>query len=97
MAGWFINKDRNSWTSENKKYLMYMAMQDYCTERYAAAIEKYQRILKTEPENVEILKRMAYTYGAWGEKKKARAIWQKLLRMTPNDQEIRKELKSIQK
>lgn len=97
LTGWLISKDRNSWTSENKQYLMYMAMQDYCTERYAAAIDKYQRILKADPNNPEVMKRMAYTYGAWGEKKKARVIWHKLLRVNPNDQEIRKELKSIEK
>lgn len=88
LAGWVGERDGNSWVIEPASYLMYMAMQDYCTERYAGAIEKYQRILQAEPDNLEAMKRMAYTYDASGEKKKARALWKLILRRNPGDKEI---------
>ena len=87
LTKWVSDQGKDRWANESTEYLMYMAMQDYCTERYTNAIEKYNKILITDPNNAAILKRLAYTYDANGEKKKARQIWKKLLRMNPNDQE----------
>jgi tetratricopeptide (TPR) repeat protein len=92
--------NRNNGVMETDKYLMYMAMQDYCTERYENAIDKYKKVLKYEPNNVEAWKRMAYTYMALGEKKKARAIWKKLLTISPSEndaKEISEKLNTIAK
>ena len=99
-ARWMSMRDKNSWAMETNKYLLYMATQDFCTERYENAIEKYRQILKSEPNNKEVWKRMAYTYTAMGDKKNARAIWKKLLGAgaSENDaREIREKLKTIEK
>lgn len=71
-------KKQENWLIGTNHYLMYMAMQDYCTARYQNAIEKYERILHNDPNNVSALKRLAYTYDACGEKRKAKALWVKL-------------------
>lgn len=83
------SRGKNSWATETNKYLMYMAMQDYCTERYSSAVEKYEKVLKSEPNNVEAWKRLAYTYTALGEKRKARNIWKKVLSISPNESDTR--------
>jgi tetratricopeptide (TPR) repeat protein len=83
LSQWMGKRDPNNWAMETNRYLMYMAMQDYCTERYDNAIEKYRRVLAAEPNNTEAWKRLAYTYMALGDKKKARMIWKQLLRMAP--------------
>jgi tetratricopeptide (TPR) repeat protein len=86
------SRGKNHWTLESDNYLMYLAMQDYCTERYESALGKYAEILKHKPDDPDVLKRIAYTYTAMGEKKKARAIWQKLLRLVPTDEDISRKL-----
>lgn len=74
-------------------YTMYMAMQDYCSGRYQEALEKYQKILKSEPYNTRALKRIAHTYYALGQSEKARDIWQRLYMRFPNDKEIQDNIK----
>jgi tetratricopeptide (TPR) repeat protein len=99
LGRWVDKREKNNWVFESNKYLMYMAMQDYCREQYGNAIEKYEKVLKLEPDNLEVLKRLAYTYDAQGDKKKARAIWKRILRLSPGmtDKEIQEKLKSIEK
>lgn len=80
-----IDKRKNVWMIDSTKYLMYMAMQDYCNEKYQNAIEKYLRILKSEPNNYEVLKRLAYTYDAAGEKKTAKVFWKRILKETTDN------------
>ncbi len=94
LTEWVNIRSKDQWTNESTKFLMYMAMQDHCTERYDSAIEKYDRILKAYPENTEVMKRLAYTYDAKGDKKKARQLWKKLLRKNPNDHEIQRHFPS---
>lgn len=80
---------QENWLIGTNHYLMYMAMQDYCTARYQNAIEKYERILRSDPNNVRALKRLAFTYEACGEKRKAKALWVKLGTLLPESTEIR--------
>ena len=94
---WLTSREKYHWAMETDKYLLYMAMQDYCTERYANAIDKYEKVLKSEPNNLEAWKRLAYTYEAQGDKKKARMIWKKLLVITPDSHSVLPQLKSIEK
>lgn len=88
LADWVSATRKNSWVIEPDSYLMYMAMQDYCTERYQNAIEKYLKVLQNQPDNLEAVKRLAYTYDAAGEKKKARALWKRLLKAYPENKKV---------
>lgn len=71
-------------------HLMYMALRDYDRQRYAAAIARYAAVLRIEPANREARKRLAYTYTAAGDTPRAHAMWKELLRMNPEDAEVRK-------
>ena len=81
-------KGENSWLVETSSYVMYMAMQDYCREKYDNAINKYNAVLQVDPDNMTALRRLSYTYEACGNTSKARAIWQKILKIEPNNREI---------
>ena len=85
-------KQGHNWISETSSYMMYEAMQDYCREKYDNAINKYIEILKNAPDNVTALRRLSYTYEACGDTAKARVIWQKLLKIQPNNRELLKKL-----
>jgi tetratricopeptide (TPR) repeat protein len=84
---------RNSWLMEASSYMMYMAEQDYCRERYDNAIQKYEQVLRTDPGNKTALRRLAYTYEAAGDSAKARVIWQRMLKLDPKNNEILEKLK----
>jgi tetratricopeptide (TPR) repeat protein len=85
-------KDGHNWISETSSYVMYEAMQDYCREKYDNAINKYNEVLKNDPNNVTALRRLSYTYEACGDTAKARVVWQKLLKIQPNNRELIKKL-----
>jgi len=85
-------KEGRSWISETSSYLMYEAMQDYCREKYDNAINKYNEVLKTDPDNITALRRLSYTYEACGDTAKARVVWQKLLKIQPKNREIMQKL-----
>ena len=82
-----------SWITETTSYLMYEAMQDYCREKYDNAINKYNEVLKVDPDNIKAMKRLSYTYEACGNTAKARVIWLKLLKLEPKNREIQKKLR----
>jgi cytochrome c-type biogenesis protein CcmH/NrfG len=67
-------------------------MQDYCREKYDNAINKYNEVLKTDPDNITALRRLSYTYEACGDTAKARVVWQKLLKIQPKNREIMQKL-----
>lgn len=73
-----INEQENSWIIDSNKYLMYKAMQDYCSKKYNKAIEKYLILLKSEPNNIKIMKHLAYAYNAMGEKNKAKIFLKRI-------------------
>ena len=87
-ADQFGSKGQNSWAMEASSYMMYSAMQDYCREKYDNAINKYNAVLRTDPNNMTALRRLSYTYEACGDTAKARVIWQKILKIEPNNLEI---------
>ena len=87
------SQGKNSWLMETSSYMMYMAMQDYCSEKYGSAIQKYVQVLKADPNNMTALKRLSYTYEASGDTAKARVIWQKILSLNPKNKEIMEKLK----
>ncbi|MFH0807214.1 MAG: tetratricopeptide repeat protein [Elusimicrobiota bacterium] len=86
--------EKSSWMMEPHGYLMYMAMQDYYRQRYASAIDKYQRVLKEDPDHFEALKRITYAYIAAGEKKRARASFKRLIRINPKDPEVAEKIRT---
>lgn len=79
-----------------EEYQLYSAMQDYIAGRYNVALEKYNQILKEQPDNKEALKKIGYIYLAMGEYKKAKLFWQRYIQLYPNDKVINEELKKIQ-
>lgn len=92
LSKWFEADKNNKLFIEPQKYLLYMAMQDYYKSNYENALEKYKQVLKYDPNNINAMKRMAYTYSACGEKKQAKALWIKLSRLLPDNKEILKQL-----
>ena len=89
------NRQSNIWIMKPVTYQSYLAMQDFCAGRYESALQKYRNILKEEPDNMEALKRMAYTYAAMGDRKNAVALWKQLLQVRPDNKEAQNELKKI--
>jgi tetratricopeptide (TPR) repeat protein len=67
------------WKPQANRYLIYMAMKDCFAQRYSGAIQKYERILQSDPNNIEVLTRIAATYQAVGDKKKAAMIFEKII------------------
>jgi tetratricopeptide (TPR) repeat protein len=82
-----------NWKPQANKYLMYMAMKDYFAQRYDNAVEKYQRILEREPNNMEALARIAATYQAKGENTKATLIFNKIITINQVNKGLKKECK----
>ena len=66
------------WKTQANKYLIYMATKDYFAGRYGNAIDKYERILQSDPNNLEVLAKAAGTYQALGEKNKAALIFNRI-------------------
>jgi len=93
LANLLGSRGKNSWMMQASSYMMYMAMQDYCREKYDNAIQKYNLVLKSDPDNLTALKRLSYTYEACGDTAKARVIWQKILTLDPKNVEIMEKLK----
>ena len=87
------SRGKNSWLMETSSYMMYMAMQDYCREKYDNAIQKYNLVLNSDPNNIAALRHLSYTYEAIGDSAKARVIWQRILALDPKNSEIREKLK----
>jgi len=87
------SQGKSSWLMETSSYMMYMAMQDYCSEKYSNAIQKYEQVLKSDPNNMAALKQLSYTYEASGDTAKARVIWQKILALNPKNKEMIEKLK----
>lgn len=71
-------------------HLMYMALRDYDRQNYPAAIARYEAVLRIEPTNREARKRLAYAFTAAGDTQRAHTVWKELLRMNPQDTEVRK-------
>lgn len=92
LTGQIGAKGQDSWVMEASSYMMYSAMQDYCREKYDTAINKYKTVLAADPENLTALRRLSYTYEACGDTAKARMIWQKILKIEPDNKEIMAKL-----
>ncbi|MFH1368700.1 MAG: tetratricopeptide repeat protein [Elusimicrobiota bacterium] len=87
---------KQNWVLERNKYTMYLAMQDFCCENYADAIEKYTRILASDPENENALDHIARSYKAVGDPQNAKTHWLRLLQLRPKDARILKEINKIE-
>lgn len=95
MARKIEKQEKDTWLMENYKYSMYIATQDYYLKKYNSALKRYKRILNEAPDKKEVLKWMAIVYSEMGERIKAKALFQKLLQMSPNDRDIQRELKKL--
>jgi tetratricopeptide (TPR) repeat protein len=97
LANVLVDENEKRLSGLRVDHLMYTAMQDFCIGKFEKALEKYKTVLKTDPGNIEALKRIAYTYLAAGDKTKANQTWQRLSRLVPNDKEIKGNLKEFSK
>jgi len=61
-------------------------------KKWVAAVSLCEEVLDLEPKNILALKRLGSAYFGMGNKKKAREIWQKALKINPKDEELRKYL-----
>ena len=95
LAGLFAKQDKKIWFIEPIKYSMYMATQDYYAGRYTSAIEKYKRILPLSSDKQSVLKCMAFTYLAMGNKEKAKVLFERLLQINPDDYTVKIKLKQL--
>ncbi|MBN1824567.1 MAG: tetratricopeptide repeat protein [Endomicrobiales bacterium] len=93
---WMAAKKKFS-VDEGSKYLMYLAMQDFCTEKYDRALQRYSQILQTDPRNTDALKYMALVYDELGDSKRARVTRQRILAIDPEDKETMSRLGKIRK
>jgi tetratricopeptide (TPR) repeat protein len=57
--------------------------------RYDLAIQECSMILELEPENILTLKRLGSAYFAMGKKSQARKTWQRALKLSPGDRELK--------
>jgi len=89
------NEEANSWVLEIGNYKMYLAMQDFCAGKYQDALDRYQQVLHSDPQNIKVLKRIAFTYTALGDKRKASLYWRKVLELDPADTDSTSELKKL--
>jgi tetratricopeptide (TPR) repeat protein len=92
LSRWIERNSTTAWAQHTTDYLMYMALQDYFREKYPEAVTKYLKVLQVDPLNTEAMKRLAYTYTAMNDKVHARALWKKLIRINPQDEDIREKL-----
>lgn len=72
---------------------LFVALNHIYDGRYDLAIDECQQILELEPENLLALKRFGSAYYGLGKKTKAKEIWQKALKIYPNDSELKQFLK----
>ena len=63
------------------------------TGRYIQAVSTLQRVLQLEPDNIPALTRMGSAYWAMEKKDIARANWQKVLDLDPENREVMMFLK----
>jgi tetratricopeptide (TPR) repeat protein len=95
LAGFFEKQDKKVWFIEPLKYSMYIASQDYYAGRYQSAIERYKKILPLSSDQHNVLKCMAFTYLAMGDKEKAKILLEKLAQINPDDRIIKIKLKQL--
>ncbi|MCB4792733.1 MAG: tetratricopeptide repeat protein [Elusimicrobia bacterium] len=95
LASFFENQNKKIWFIEPIKYSMYIATQDYYAGRYKSAIERYIKILPLSDDQQNVLKCMAFTYMEMGEKDKAKALFDKLLQLDPDDQVVKIKLQKL--
>ena len=89
-----VRKDSN-----NMKAQMMLGVGGYVSGQYDKAIERLQKVIKVQPDNVEAVAFLADTYAAKGDKKEA-IKWYTISKRLVNDphysQEVDERIKSLQ-
>jgi len=67
---------------------LFVALNQIYDGRYDLALRNCEEVLQLEPNNLLALKRMGSAFYALGNKLKAREIWEKALRIVPDDREL---------
>ncbi len=112
VVGWISGKGTSNTPEEGIQELLrkadqYFYQQQFTTPPDANAHDIYRQVLQRAPENEHALKRirqMAKTYKVWAESayekeeyRKAKIFYQRYLFLVPEDQEVEKLLKKIEK
>jgi tetratricopeptide (TPR) repeat protein len=85
------------WTAERNQFLLYSAAQDYYSKKYTSALEKYGKILESDPGNMEALEQLGAVYRASGDTANAKSVWYRLLQLNPGNKRVLDNLRKIEK
>jgi tetratricopeptide (TPR) repeat protein len=75
---------------------LFAALNNIYEGRYDIAVQQCQLVLSIEPNNVLALKRLGSAYFALGRRGKARETWQRALKLSPGDAELRAFIRQTQ-
>ncbi|MDR1941055.1 MAG: hypothetical protein LBQ47_01860 [Endomicrobium sp.] len=64
---------------------------------YCDALYIYGKLLKENPDNADLLVKYGYVLESLGSSKKARAVWEKLLSLDPQNKEAQERLNVFQR
>lgn len=73
-------------------YLQMVAVHDIYDAKYHHAVGVLGRVLALEPDDVLALKRLGSAYYSLGDRKRARAAWERALRLQPGDATLKRFL-----
>lgn len=74
---------------------LFAALNNIYEGRYDLAIEESSIVIALEPNNVLALKRLGSAFFAMGKKNKARESWERALKLSPNDKELKKFIQAL--
>ncbi len=74
---------------------LFTALNNIYEGRYDLAVQECGIVLELEPENILAMKRLGSAYYALGRAGKAKKAWQKALRLSPNDSELKGFIKQL--
>jgi tetratricopeptide (TPR) repeat protein len=75
------------------EWKLQVALDSIYEAQYLKAIDACDIVLYLQPDNVLALKRKGAAYYSLGKKKEAKEIWERVLKLNPDDEEIKKFLK----
>ncbi len=86
-------KPENVGVLEHKKELALHSIYD---SKYYLAVKELEGVLRLDPEDVTALKRAGSAYLQLKDYRQARQAWQKALRLTPDDEQLKEYLKALE-
>ena len=75
---------------------LYQAVNHFYEGKYDLVITECQEVLNLEPKNPLALMRLGSAFYAIGQKQKARQVWEKLLEIQPDNEQLKEFLRSLE-